>query len=109
MMATIVVVLAVALAFAIVVGLWLFLAWRNAPERRLKRRVQDMRIESIPRFAPPAEPNTLTVSEAERRYGVNGRTLRRWLKERKVAGWKDGRMWMIDRRSLEKFLKERWK
>lgn len=79
----------------------------SLPEKRLKRRVKEMRIDDIPRFPLPEESNMLTVSEAAVRYGINSRTLRRWLKERKVAGWKDGRMWMIDRRSLEKYLEER--
>ena len=102
-------------ALALIVA---YMLWRhfNAPERRLKRRVMKKRVQVMEKATPPQHFNArsfytppwrLTVKEAEEQYGVSGRTLRRWLQQHKITGWKNGRIWVIDRQSLEKYLEER--
>ncbi len=94
----------VILILIVIYAIWKLL---SLPEKRLERRIQGtMRLEDIPRFDPP-ESDVITIGEAHLRYGVAHTTLRRWLREKKVAGYKKGRMWLVDVESLEKHLEAR--
>ena len=51
--------------------------------------------------------NLINVERAAEEYGVGKSTIRRWLRQGKVRGWKVLGAWGLDRRSLEKYLEER--
>ena len=53
--------------------------------------------------------NLTNVKRAAEEYGVGKSAIRRWLRQGKVRGWKVFGGWVLDRRSLEKYLEERQK
>jgi len=52
---------------------------------------------------------TTTVNLAKEKYGVAGHNLRRWLRDKKIAGHKEGKEYLIDVKSLERFLADQGK
>lgn len=50
----------------------------------------------------------ITVAVAQVRYDINPSTLRKWLRQGKVDGYRfPNSYWLVDRQSLEKYLEGR--
>ncbi len=47
----------------------------------------------------------LTIPEVAEKLGVNGETVRHWLKSKQLGGFKAGKQWRIEPRDLSEFIK----
>lgn len=57
-------------------------------------------------FVMPDLSLYMTTEDTATRIGYNTESIRRLLRERKLQGIKVGRIWLVEKASIEKFIKE---
>ncbi|MGH2354891.1 MAG: helix-turn-helix domain-containing protein [Chloroflexota bacterium] len=60
-------------------------------------------IDSV-RTAPPPQNDLLTTTEAGNVFGVTGQTIKNWVRDERLAGYRIGGRIMLPRRAVEEYV-----